>query len=62
MHLSGTSEVKIVGHYETSIFHLHNASAARELTVEMDDQHMRHQPNPVYLDVTLDRTLSYKST
>ena len=48
----------------TSMFHLLNTSAARELRVHMEGQQLRHDPNPVYLgvtlDVTLDRTLSYR--
>jgi len=48
------SPMKIV----TSVFHLLNTSAARELRVHMEGQQLRHEPNPVYLGVTLDRTLS----
>ena len=44
----------------TSVFHLLNTSAARELRVHMEGQQLWHDPNPVYLDVTLDRTLSYR--
>ena len=44
----------------SSVFHLHNANAAKELTVVMDKQRLRHDSKPVYLGVTLDRTLSYK--
>jgi len=48
----------------TSMFRLLNTSAARELRVHMEGQQFRHDPNPVYLgvtlDVTLDRTLSYR--
>lgn len=42
----------------TSVFHLLNTSAACELRVHMEGQQLRHDPNPVYLGVTLDRTLS----
>ena len=42
----------------SSVFHLHNARADKELKVVMDKQHLRHDPNPVYLGVTLDPTLS----
>ena len=42
----------------TSVFHLLNTSAAHELGVHMEGQQLRHDPNPVYLGVTLDRTLS----
>ena len=46
----------------TSVFHLHNASASRELDVSMDGhgQLLKHERYPVYLGVTLDRTLSYR--
>ena len=44
----------------TSSFHLHNTSATRELNVLMNGQRLVHEPHPVYLGVTLDRTLSYK--
>ena len=44
----------------SSLFHLHNASAGRELKVMLNGQHLKHDPKPVYLGVTLDRTLSYK--
>jgi hypothetical protein len=39
---------------------LHNASAGRELTVILNGACLKHDPQPVYLGVTLDRTLSYK--
>jgi len=32
----------------------------RELDVHMNGQHLKHDPYPVYLGVTLDRTLSYR--
>ena len=32
----------------TSVFHLLNTSATRELMVHMEGQHLRHDPNPVY--------------
>jgi len=44
----------------TSVFHLHNASASRELSVSMDGQPLKHEQFPVYLVVTLDRILSYR--
>jgi len=46
----------------TSVFHLLNTSAARELRVHMEGQQLRHDPNPVYLGVTLDRTLEQPAT
>ena len=44
----------------SSVFHLHNTSATRELSVYLDGQHLRHECHPTYLGVTLDRTLSYR--
>ena len=43
-----------------SVFHLHNAAASRELTVMLNGARLKHDPNPVYLGVTLDRTLTYR--
>jgi len=42
------------------VFHLHNTSATRKLSVYLDGQHLRHECHPTYLGVTLDRTLSYR--
>jgi len=42
------------------VFHLHNTSATRELSVYLDGQRLRHECHPTYLGVTLDRTLSYR--
>ena len=36
----------------TSMFHLLNTSAARELRVHMEGQQLRDDPNPVYLGVS----------
>jgi hypothetical protein len=44
----------------TSCFHLHNASASRELNVLMNGNRLQHDPHPVYLGVALDRTLNYR--
>jgi len=44
----------------SSVFHLHNTSATRELSVYLDGQHLRHECHPTYIGVTLDRTLSYR--
>ena len=42
------------------VFHLHNVSASRELNVTLSGKRLKHDPHPVYLGVTLDRTLSYR--
>ena len=44
----------------SSVFHLHNTSATRELSVYLDGQRVWHECQPTYLGVTLDRTLSYR--
>lgn len=44
----------------TSTFHLHNACTSWELTVEKSGQCLRHDMNPVYVGITLDRNLSYE--
>jgi len=35
-------------------------NSGRELEVTLNSQPLRHEPRPVYLGVTLDRTLDYK--
>jgi len=44
----------------SSVFHLHNTSTTRELSVYLDGKRLRHQCHPTYLEVTLDRMLSYR--
>ena len=44
----------------SSVFHLHNTSTARELSVYLDGLRLRHECHPTYLGVTLDRRLSYR--
>ena len=44
----------------TSVIHLHNNRSRRELNVHMNGQRLKHDLYPVYLGVTLDRTLSYR--
>jgi len=44
----------------TSVFHLHNNRSRCELNVNMNGQRLKHDPYPVYLGVTLDRTLLYR--
>jgi len=34
------------------VFHLHNSSATRELSVYLEGQHLRHECHPTYLVVT----------
>jgi len=40
----------------STVFHVHNTSATRELSVYLDGQHLWHECHPTYLGVTLDRT------
>jgi len=44
----------------SSEFHLHNASAKRELKITMNERFFRHYPNPVYHGVTLDQRFPKK--
>ena len=44
----------------SSVFHIHNTSATRELSVYLDGQRLGHECHPTYLGVTLDRTLYYR--
>jgi len=42
------------------MFYLHNTSLTCELKVLLNSQYLKRDPHPVYLGVTLFRTLSYK--
>jgi len=55
-HVSVELEAKTI----SSVFHQHNTSATRKLSVYLDGQRLRHECHPTYLGVTLDRTLSYR--
>lgn len=46
---------------ESSLFHLNNLQAMAELRVQFEGEELRHNDNPKYLGVFLDRTLTYKS-
>jgi len=43
------------------VFHLRNTSANCQLNVLMNGQRLAFNPEPVYLGVALDRTLSFKA-
>ena len=45
---------------QLSAFHLRNRDASYKLQVDWEGTPLEHAQNPVYLGVTLDRTLSYK--
>jgi len=44
----------------SSVFHLHNTSSTRELSVYLNGQRLWHECHPTYLGVTLDHMLSYR--
>jgi len=43
-----------------SVFHLYNIKAHRQVNLCLNDERFRHKPNPVYLGITLDRSLSFR--
>jgi len=43
-----------------SVFHLYNINAHHELNLCLNDSRIRNKPNPVYLGVMLDRSLSFQ--
>ena len=51
---------RLISYAISSVFHLHNTSATRELSVYLDGLRLRHECHPTYLGVTLDRTLCYR--
>ena len=50
------SEIKTV----SSVFHLTNREAQRELSVELNDKTLLFCNTPKYLSITLDRSLTYR--
>lgn len=42
------------------IFHLNNHQANQKLNLQMDGDIVEHEPRPMYLGVTLDRSLTYR--
>ena len=45
----------------TCVFHLRNRKANRQLNISWCGKKLEHTPSPIYLGVTLDRTLSYST-
>ena len=45
---------------EVTLFHLCNREASKELNVTFDEVPVKFNPNPVYLGLKLDRSLSFK--
>ena len=46
---------------QTCVFHLRNRKANRQLNISWCGKKPEHTPSPIYLGVTLDRTLSYST-
>ena len=46
---------------QTCVFRLKNREASKKLNITWYNKHLEHIPNPVYLGVTLDVTLSYRA-
>ena len=46
---------------KTCVFHLRNRKANRQLNISWCGKKLEHTPSPIYLGVTLDRTLSYST-
>ena len=46
---------------QTCVFHLRNRKANRQLNISWCGKKLEHTPSPIYLGVTLDRTLSYST-
>lgn len=44
----------------STMFHLHNKEATREINIMVEDARLQSQSSPTYLGVKLDRTLSFK--
>lgn len=45
---------------EVTLFHLNNRRANQETRVQFGDQTVKNNSHPKYLDVVLDRTLTFK--
>ena len=45
---------------QVSAFHLNNREAHKKININWNGEKLQHTPNPVYLGITLNRTLSYK--
>ena len=46
---------------QTCVFHVRNRKANRQLNISWCGKKLEHTPSPIYLGVTLDRTLSYST-
>ena len=46
---------------QTCVFHLRNRKANRQLNISWCGKKLEHTPSPIYLGITLDRTLSYST-
>ena len=46
---------------QTCVFHLRNRKGNRQLNISWCGKKLEHTPSPIYLGITLDRTLSYST-
>ena len=44
----------------SSVFHLDNFSASKQLSFYLNEQRLKHDPHPVYLGVMMDRSLTFQ--
>ena len=44
----------------SSVFHLNNRMASRELNIKVNNNRLQFQPSPMYQGVKLDRTLAFR--
>lgn len=45
---------------EVTLFHLNNRNTRQEIKIFFNEKQTRNNPNPTYLEITLDRTLKHR--